>query len=318
MTNGWGPAEKDRSNGELGATDGHTLTLNGTTYAKGLGVHSNSDVRYALGSTCTRYKASVGVDDEAAKGSVAFQVFADGNLVYDSGLMTGTSATKSVDVSIAGARQLRLVVTNGGDNLDHDHADWALARIECGSGTPSPPAPESPPSPTAPPATPSPATPPTATPQPAPSVTGYLSDLDWTSMTNGWGPAEKDRSNGELGATDGHTLTLNGTTYAKGLGVHSNSDVRYALGSDCTRFKASVGVDDEAAKGSVTFQVFADGDLVYDSGLMTGTSATKSVDVSIAGARQLRLVVTNGGDDLDHDHADWALARIECGSEGNG
>ena len=139
MTNGWGPAEKDRSNGELGATDGHTLTLNGTTYAKGLGVHSDSDVRYALGSECDRFKASVGVDDEAAKGSVAFQVFADANQVYNSGLVSGTSATKSVDVSIAGARQLRLVVTNGGDNFDYDHADWALARIECGSGTPSPP-----------------------------------------------------------------------------------------------------------------------------------------------------------------------------------
>ena len=49
----------------------------------------------------------------------------------------------------------------------------------------------------------------------------YLSDLPWTSMINGWGPAERDRSNGELGASDGATLTLNGVTYAKGLGVHA-------------------------------------------------------------------------------------------------
>ena len=27
----------------------------------------------------------------------------------------------------------------------------------------------------------------------------YLSDLFWTSMTNGWGPVERDRSNGEVG-----------------------------------------------------------------------------------------------------------------------
>ena len=35
---------------------------------------------------------------------------------------------------------------------------------------------------------------------------------------NGWGPAEKDQSNGEAAAGDGKPLTLNGTVFAKGLG----------------------------------------------------------------------------------------------------
>ena len=133
MTNGYGPVEKDESNGEDSAGDGNTLTLNGTTYTKGLGAHAASDVRYALTSTCTRFKASVGVDDEVPTtgGSVVLQVYADATKVYDSGTMTGATATKSVDVSIAGATQLRLVVTNAGDNNTADHADWALARIEC-------------------------------------------------------------------------------------------------------------------------------------------------------------------------------------------
>ena len=48
--------------------------------------------------------------------------------------MTGPTATAQVDVSITGATQLRLVVTNGGDNVNYDHGDWAEARIECGSG----------------------------------------------------------------------------------------------------------------------------------------------------------------------------------------
>src|SRR5207247_1662349 len=51
-----------------------------------------------------------------------------------------------------------------------------------------------------------------------PPQSSYLSDLTWTSMTNGWGPVERDQSNGESGTGDGSTLTLNGTTYAKGLG----------------------------------------------------------------------------------------------------
>jgi hypothetical protein len=61
-------------------------------------------------------------------------VYADANQVYDSGVMTPTTATKSVDVSIAGASEVRLVVGDGGDTINYDHGDWASARIECGSG----------------------------------------------------------------------------------------------------------------------------------------------------------------------------------------
>src|SRR4029078_12349823 len=43
------------------------------------------------------------------------------------------------------------------------------------------------------------------------SSTTYLSDLTPVSATNGWGPYEKDMSNGEQAAGDGRTLTLNGT-----------------------------------------------------------------------------------------------------------
>ena len=62
---------------------------------------------------------------------------------------------------------------------------------------------------------------------PAPIV--YLSDLFWTSMTNGWGPAERDRSNGETGTADGGAIVLNGVTYAKGLGVHAMSEIVYTI-----------------------------------------------------------------------------------------
>ena len=37
----------------------------------------------------------------------------------------------------------------------------------------------------------------------------FISDLTWTSATNGWGPTERDRSNGEDGAGDGGVLRLN-------------------------------------------------------------------------------------------------------------
>lgn len=157
----------------------------------------------------------------------------------------------------------------------------------------------------------------TQSPTPPPSGTNYLSDLEWTSMTNGWGPVEKDTSNGEDVGGDGNTLTLNGVTYSKGLGAHAVSDVRYDVAGACSTFKAQVGVDDEVpgTNGSIVFQVYAGATKVYDSGVMNASTATKTVDVSIAGANELRLVVTDGGDDFFYDHADWALARVECGND---
>ena len=40
-------------------------------------------------------------------------------------------------------------------------------------------------------------------------------------------------------------IRLNGVTYAKGLGAHAASDIRYALNGACSVLTAAVGVDDE-------------------------------------------------------------------------
>ena len=143
------------------------------------------------------------------------------------------------------------------------------------------------------------------------TYTVAVSSLNPTSATNGWGPYEKNRSNGESGATDGHTIRLNGTSYASGLGVHAGSALVYNLSSGYTRFAAAIGVDDEVASGgSIVFEVWVDGQLAYTSGLMTSSTATKQVSVNVTGASQLRLVVTDGGDGNNLDHGDWANARL--------
>ncbi len=128
------------SNGEKAAGDGRTIKLNGVTYAKGLGVHAASDVRYNLGSLCTssmRFMADVGIDDEIAlqQASIIFQVWADGVLLYDSGIMKFNSTTQQVNVDITGKNTLQLIVTDAGDGRNSDHGDWAAARIVCENNT---------------------------------------------------------------------------------------------------------------------------------------------------------------------------------------
>lgn len=146
---------------------------------------------------------------------------------------------------------------------------------------------------------------------PPTTTSEYLSDMNPTFQSNGWGPYERDRSNGDAGAGDGQTITLNSATYAKGLGVHAGSELRYALNGLYQNFLADVGVDDEVGStGSIVFQVWADGTKLFDSGAMTGTSATKSVNVSVSGKNELRLIVTDSGNGNSSDHGDWANARL--------
>jgi beta-galactosidase len=153
--------------------------------------------------------------------------------------------------------------------------------------------------------------------KPVSYVTRYLSDLPLTRAVNGWGPVERDRSNGGRAAGDGRRISIRGTTYTKGLGVHSDSHVQVALGGRCTRFAATIGIDDEVSadrrgrESQVVFAVVADGRLRYISPPLDRYSRAVTVNLDITGARSLDLIVDDLGD-RDSDHADWAAARVTC------
>jgi len=141
-TSGYGPIELNTSNGEFAGGDGHPITLNGQVFPTGLGVHANSEIHIHATNletpACTRFQADVGVDDEVGtNGSVVFQVFADGVKLFDSGVMTGASATQHVDVGIGNKSDLRFVVTDAGNNSFYDHADWAGASLSCTAAPPT-------------------------------------------------------------------------------------------------------------------------------------------------------------------------------------
>ncbi|MFC4452481.1 NPCBM/NEW2 domain-containing protein [Deinococcus sonorensis] len=145
-----------------------------------------------------------------------------------------------------------------------------------------------------------------------------LSNERWTTASNGWGPIEKNRSVGGNKSGDGKSLKLNGRTYTSGFGTHANSSMTFNIGGKCATFTSDIGLDDEVGSlGSVVFQVWADGTKLYDSGRMTGSSATKAVNVNVAGKKSLKLVVTNAGDSNNFDHADWANAMLHtCTTSG--
>ncbi|WP_353353743.1 NPCBM/NEW2 domain-containing protein [Intrasporangium sp. DVR] len=296
-TNGLGPVERDRSNGGSAAGDGRSMYIE-HKYSKGLGVNADSVVRYHLGGSCETFISDVGIDAEVgSSGSVTFTVIADGVSVAQTGILTGTSPVGRIMADIDGATYVDLVVSSAGDGSSNDHADWGGAKFECsGDGVAA-----------------------ARAPHPAPTATTSASDLPWVSATNGWGPVEKDRSNGEQLAGDGRALKLGSTTYAKGLGVHSESRIRYFLGMACNSFTAKVGVDEEVGwLGSVSFHVYVDGVQVVESPRLTGLSATYSLVAPVRGAGYVDLVVDDQGDGIDKDHADWADATFLCGNDAAG
>jgi len=144
-------------------------------------------------------------------------------------------------------------------------------------------------------------------------VVTFLSDWMWAIDMPGYGPTERNMSNGDEVAGDGQPIRLNGMMYAKGIGSHANSEIHALLNGKCSRLTIYVGVDDEITEGgSVIFQVFADSTMVFESPTMSATTETARVDVGLLGVGLLRLKLNDAGDGITYDHGDWADPRITC------
>jgi TolB-like protein len=135
----------------------------------------------------------------------------------------------------------------------------------------------------------------------------FLSDLEWTSASNGWGPVELDMTNGGDKEGDGSRINLGGRIYQKGLGVHAYSEILYNLDGKYSRFLADIGL--ESDKGTVVFEVWVDGNQVYSSGVMT-IRHTKKVNVDVSGKNEHQLIVTDAGDGNSGERVVWAGARL--------
>jgi alpha-galactosidase len=137
--------------------------------------------------------------------------------------------------------------------------------------------------------------------------TVWLDDLDVSKTQQGWGKPQRNKS------VDGHALAIAGHKFERGLGTHAESALEIKLGGGAQRFSARLGVDDEVKgqPGGLEFQVFGDGKLLWKSGLMHSGDAAKPVEVDLLGVQQLSLLVTDGGNGIDYDHADWCDAKFE-------
>lgn len=113
------------------------------------------------------------------------------------------------------------------------------------------------------------------------------------------------------GDTPPAPIRIRDKTYERGLGHHANGEIFVELGGRYETFEVDVGVQWQGgALGSVVFQVFVDDEKRFDSGVMRDRDEARPVRVPVRGARELRLVVTDAGDGVTGDCANWADARL--------
>lgn len=149
----------------------------------------------------------------------------------------------------------------------------------------------------------------------------YLSDLEWCeeSKPTEWGVAGKDRILSSDGL-DNTKLSLpdengNRVYYDKGIGVNSYSEIIYDVkDKGYVRFESMIGIDYtkyQNKEASVTFEVWADSEKVYESENITSTTPQQFVSVDISDADKVKLVVTYGSDGKKgNDNGDWADAKF--------
>lgn len=101
-------------------------------------------------------------------------------------------------------------------------------------------------------------------------------------------------------------LSNNYFYYRKGLGSHANSFLVFDINRMFTRFTTDFGVDTEAGTpATVTFKIYGDDRELFSSEKMGRFDFPKHADINIAGVKKLGLVITDAGDGINSDHADW-------------
>lgn len=106
-------------------------------------------------------------------------------------------------------------------------------------------------------------------------------------------------------------LRIGGQEFERGIGMHSQSRLRYDLSEDFAQLAATIGIDDSVRpRGNAVFRVLADDKEVFNSGPVSGRDPPRAILVDLNKPKRLELRV-DFGEGLDvADHADWGLVRL--------
>ena len=224
------------------STDDNSIVIRGVKYESGVGTHAPSKAFIQLNGA-TSFYAIMGVDDEADEtktneGNVDYNIVGYKDSKTNTVTLMSGSITRrdeaGVEVNLTDLSEYKYLLLEyaAGTNTWSDHCDWADARFTYTGEKPVTVAEtdmfveES-----------------GIVQLPTQGANGEeiipLSSLDLNLCTNGWGAIKKDKS------IDGNTITIGGTEYASGVGIHATAFVGVKLNGAVTAFHAIIGIDDE-------------------------------------------------------------------------
>src|SRR5262249_6622844 len=107
-------------------------------------------------------------------------------------------------------------------------------------------------------------------------------------------------------------IRLGGQTYARGLALHSRTELVYDLGGKYKEFRATLGIDDnlrDFGDAAPVVQIEGDGRELFQA-VVTRKDKPRQLVLDIKGVKQLRIVV--GSEKLIDfgDHVDLADAKV--------
>jgi hypothetical protein len=111
----------------------------------------------------------------------------------------------------------------------------------------------------------------------------------------------------------GRDMRLVGSTYDRGIGMHSPSSLTYALDGNYRRFEATVGLDDrDGVKGRARVRVLRDGkpvDLGHEA-VLTRAGGALDVRIDVEGAKALTLEVEPADEAHVQGVVNWVNALL--------
>ena len=141
----------------------------------------------------------------------------------------------------------------------------------------------------------------------------WMDGLDLSPIKQGWGKPVAGRS------VQGKTMRLGGKSYDHGVGTHAPATIYVVLDGKGKRFQAMLGVDDEVGnKGSVSFKIYGNDNLLHESPVMRGGDAPTPLDIDISGITMLSIAIGEDGDANSFDHADLAEGGRAIGDDAAG
>lgn len=133
----------------------------------------------------------------------------------------------------------------------------------------------------------------------------YINLQQAASGSGGWGTPRNNAS------VDGTPLRVGTTEFAQGIGIHAPAEVAFSLAGRYRWLTFYTGVSAAmSALGSVNVQVWTDGRLAFETGVMRIHEEPRYVCLPITGVKELKLVGTDAGDGIQADHLNLCNIRL--------